>query len=61
MSVVTMTKKRTTPSFPLRMPKSTREQAIEMATREGISLNQFVSMAVAEKIVRLETPSAERS
>jgi predicted HicB family RNase H-like nuclease len=56
-----MTKKRTTPSFPLRMPKSTREQAIEMATREGISLNQFVSMAVAEKIVRLETPSAERS
>ena len=41
-------------SFPLRLPFSTRRQAIEIAQREGLSLNQFISLAVAEKITRLE-------
>jgi hypothetical protein len=41
-------------SFPLRLPFSTRRQAIEIAEREGLSLNQFISLAVAEKITRLE-------
>ena len=41
-------------SFPLRLPFTTRRQAIEIAQREGLSLNQFISLAVAEKITRLE-------
>ena len=41
-------------SFPLRLPFTTRRQAIEIAHREGLSLNQFISLAVAEKITRLE-------
>lgn len=41
-------------SFPLRLPLSMRRQAIEIAQREGLSLNQFISLAVAEKITRLE-------
>lgn len=41
-------------SFPLRLPFTTRKQAIEIAQKEGLSLNQFISLAVAEKITRLE-------
>jgi len=41
-------------SFPLRLPRSTRLQAIEVAQNEGLSLNQFIALAVTEKIVRLE-------
>ena len=44
-------------SFPLRLPFSTRLQAIDIAQREGLSLNQFISLAVAEKITRLEQTS----
>ena len=44
-------------SFPLRLPFSTRREAIEIAQREGLSLNQFISLAVAEKITRLEHTS----
>lgn len=42
-------------AFPLRLPRSMRLQAVEHALREGISLNQFIALAVAEKITRLET------
>jgi len=42
--------------FALRLPTSTRNQAAAEAEREGISLNQFVSLAVAEKIARLVLP-----
>lgn len=41
-------------SFPLRLPVSMRYRATDMAHREGLSLNQFISLAVAEKITRLE-------
>lgn len=41
-------------SFPLRLSPSTRQQASEFAKREGISLNHFISLAVAEKLSRLE-------
>ena len=48
-------------SFPLRLPYSPRQQAIEIAQREGLSLNQFISLAVAEKLTRLEsTPWPEQ-
>jgi hypothetical protein len=40
--------------FPLRLPKSLRETAKELASKEGISLNHFISLAVAEKISRVE-------
>jgi len=41
-------------TFPLRLPRSTRMLANDLAAREGLSLNHFISMAVAEKIARLE-------
>jgi hypothetical protein len=41
-------------SFPLRLSPSAREQVNEFARKEGISLNHFISLAVAEKISRLE-------
>ena len=41
-------------AFPLRLAVSLRESASLFADREGISLNQFISLAVAEKISRLE-------
>lgn len=43
--------------FPLRLPLTMRRQANDLAHREGLSLNQFVSLAVAEKITRLEHAS----
>ena len=39
----------------LRLPNSVHARARELAEREGISLNQFVSTAVAEKLAALLT------
>jgi hypothetical protein len=39
----------------LRLPNSLHARARELAEREGISLNQFVSTAVAEKLAALLT------
>jgi hypothetical protein len=41
-------------SFPLRLSPTTRAQANDLAHAEGISLNHFISIAVAEKIGRME-------
>lgn len=42
-------------TYPLRLPKSLKD-AVEVASkRDGTSINQFVAMAVAEKISALET------
>lgn len=41
-------------SFPLRLSPSVRMQATDLARLEGISLNHFISLAVAEKISRME-------
>ncbi|PTQ87915.1 HicB-like protein involved in pilus formation [Nitrosomonas nitrosa] len=43
-----------TTTYPLRLPKSLKEEVVKMAKRDGTSLNQFISMAVAEKISALE-------
>jgi hypothetical protein len=40
--------------FPLRLSPSMRREANELAHREGISLNHFISLAVAEKLSRME-------
>ena len=44
-------------SFPLRLCPSTRQQATRLAQHDGISLNHFISLAVAEKISRMEHES----
>jgi predicted HicB family RNase H-like nuclease len=44
--------------FPLRLAKSLRETAKEIAEREGISLNHFISIAVAEKVSRIESQAS---
>lgn len=39
----------------LRLPKTLHEQVKELAQEEGISVNQFVMLAVAEKIATIST------
>jgi len=39
----------------LRLPKSLHEQLRKLAKEEGISVNQFVMLAVAEKIAAVST------
>ena len=39
----------------LRLPKSLHEQLRELAQEEGISVNQFVMLAVAEKVAAIAT------
>lgn len=39
----------------LRLPKSMYNQLKEMARTEGISMNHFVTLAVAEKLATLST------
>lgn len=41
-------------TFPLRLPVSLRDTANQMALRDGVSLNYFIAVAVAEKISRLQ-------
>jgi hypothetical protein len=40
--------------FPLRLMPSVRKVAEEFSSREGVSLNQFINLAVAEKLARLQ-------
>ncbi len=42
-------------SFPLRLPESLREAARELAQRDNVSMNQFITLALAEKISALMT------
>ena len=46
--------------FPLRLAKSLREAANATATGQGISLNHFIALAVAEKIERVEVRSSAK-
>jgi len=39
----------------LRLPKSLHDQLRELAQEEGISVNQFVMLAVAEKVAAIST------
>lgn len=48
------TQKKASNSFPLRMTPTMRHQIELLAKWEGISLNQFISLAVAEKVMRME-------
>jgi hypothetical protein len=56
--------KRQPTSFPLRLAASLRRQAQLLASQDGVSLNHFINLAVAEKISRLgaeSSPSATGS
>ncbi len=53
--VITMTLRvGKTSSFPLRLPVTMRRELKALAESEGISINQLISLAVAEKIVRCQ-------
>ena len=42
-------------TFPLRLPRSIKAAAEKLAKDEGISLNQLVATAVAEKLAAINT------
>ena len=41
--------------YPLKLPTSLRNAVAKIAKRDGTSINQFIAIAVAEKISALET------
>ncbi len=50
-------------TYPLRLPKSLKDKVAKVAKRDGASVNQFIAIAVAEKISAMETEAifAERA
>ncbi len=44
-----------TATYPLRLPHSIKAAVEKFARQEGISMNQFVATAVAEKLAALNT------
>jgi hypothetical protein len=42
-------------TYPLKLPTSIKDAAAELAREEGVSRNQFVAAAVAEKVGVLRT------
>lgn len=42
-------------SYPLKLPQSLKEEAQRLAKNDGVSLNQFIATAVAEKVGTLNT------
>lgn len=41
-------------TYPLRLPQSLRAGVDRVSKREGVSVNQFIALAVAEKLAALE-------
>lgn len=52
--MATEVRKNTIPKFPLRLMPSVRRTAEVFSEKEGVSLNQFINVAVAEKLAHLE-------
>ena len=44
-----------TSPYPLRLPKSLKNEVAKVAKRDHTSINQFIAIEVAEKISALET------
>lgn len=42
-------------AYPLRLPRSLKEAVSAAAMRDGTSMNQFIAIAVAEKLAVLDT------
>ena len=49
-----MANKKSGNCFPLRLPLQIRAEMEALAKEEGISINHFIVLAVAEKLTRLE-------
>jgi hypothetical protein len=49
-------------TYPLRLPRSVKAEVERMAKKDGVSVNQFVATAVAEKLAVMNTAAffAER-
>lgn len=45
-------------TFPLRLSRTMRTQVQNLAHLEGISMNQFIALAIAEKLARFERASS---
>lgn len=43
------------PTYPLRLPRSIKAEVERRAREDGISINQFVATAVAEKLAAMGT------
>ena len=50
----TREKKYAASKFPLRLMPSVRKVAENFSQKEGVSLNQFINIAVAEKLAHLQ-------
>lgn len=44
-------------AYPLKLPKSVKDAATRLAKEDGVSLNQWIAAAVAEKVGAVETAS----
>jgi len=42
-------------TYPSKLPTSVKKAAVELAASDGVSLNQFIAAAVAEKVGSLRT------
>jgi len=42
-------------TYPLKLPRSMKEAAAQLAKADGVSLNQFIASAVAEKVGSLKS------
>jgi len=42
-------------AYPLKLPSSVKNAAAELAKLDGVSLNQFIAAAVAEKVGSIRT------
>lgn len=42
-------------TYPLRLPRSVKATVEKIARADGVSINQFVATAVAEKLAAMET------
>lgn len=47
--------------FVVRIPRSLHRDLVEVAEREGVSLNQYVNVALARTVERKEIPASLRS
>lgn len=42
-------------SYPLKLPQSVKDAAVRLAREDGVSLNQWITVAIAQKIGAVET------
>jgi hypothetical protein len=45
-------------TYPLKLPLSVKEAAARLAKKDGVSLNQWIATAVAQKVGSVETADA---